>query len=248
MAQPVGEPVSVLMAFGAGLLSFVSPCVLPIVPGYLSFISGINMAEFRDGQPAPGLARRVTITSLFFVLGFSTIFVALGATATLVGYYLQEYKRTLGMVGGAVIIVLGLHLTGILPIKWLLFEKRAEMRTRPMGLLGAYVVGLAFAFGWTPCIGPILAMILAMAAQQDTVLQGVFLLAVYSAGLGIPFLLSALAINRFFAAFTRLRRHLRVVEYVAGGLLIGVGLLLLTDRLTVLSNYFAKLFPFLPTG
>src|SRR5262245_13874 len=210
MTQPaVGEPVSVLMAFVAGLLSFVSPCVLPIVPGYLSFISGINMAEFKGEKPAPGLARRVGITSLFFVLGFSTIFIALGATATLVGYYLQHYKRALGMVGGAVIIVLGLHMTGILPIKWLLFEKRAEMRTRPVGLIGAYLVGLAFAFGWTPCIGPILAMILGMAAQQDTVFQGIILLAAYSAGLGIPFVVSGLAINGFFAAFARLRRHMK---------------------------------------
>jgi cytochrome c-type biogenesis protein len=243
MAQ--AEPVSVFMALFAGLLSFVSPCVLPIVPGYLSFISGINMAEFRGEKPEPGLARRVGITSLVFVLGFSTVFIAMGAGATVIGQKLVAYKRTLGIVGGAVIILLGLHMTRILPIKWLLYEKRAEVRSRPIGLLGAYVIGLAFAFGWTPCIGPILAMILAMAAQQETVFQGVLLLTAYSAGLGIPFVVSGLAINGFFAAFARMRRHMRVVEYVAGGLLIGVGLLLVTDRLTVLANYFAKLFPFL---
>jgi cytochrome c-type biogenesis protein len=234
--------VSFVGSFVAGLLSFVSPCVLPIVPGYLSFISGVNVAQLRGETPA-GLTRRVAITSVAFVLGFSTVFVALGAAATLVGYYLQHYKRTLGMVGGVVIIILGLHTAGILPIKWLLYEKRADVKTRPLGLIGAYVVGLAFAFGWTPCIGPILGAILVYASQQETVAQGVLLLVAYSLGLGIPFILSGLAVNGFFAAFGRLRRHMRIVEYVAGALLVGVGLLLMTNRLTVLAVYFSKLFP-----
>jgi cytochrome c-type biogenesis protein len=235
--------VSLFGAVLAGLISFISPCVLPIVPGYLSFISGVNMAELKDGERPAGLARRVGITSLAFVLGFSTVFVALGAAATMVGYYLQQYKRELGMIGGVVIIILGLHTAGILPIKWLLYEKRAEVKTRPLGLLGAYVVGLAFAFGWTPCIGPILGAILLYASQQATVSEGVLLLMAYSAGLGIPFVLSGLAINGFFAAFGRIRRHMKAVEYVSGALLVGVGLLLVTDRLAVLAQYFSKLFP-----
>jgi len=235
--------VSLFGALLAGLISFISPCVLPIVPGYLSFISGINVAQMKDGDKPKGLARRVGITSLAFVLGFSTVFVTLGAAATLVGYYLQRYKRELGMAGGLVIIILGLHTAGILPIKWLLYEKRAEVRTRPMGLVGAYVVGLAFAFGWTPCIGPILGAILLYASQQATVTEGVLLLSAYSLGLGIPFVLSGLAINEFFAAFGRIRRHMKAVEYVSGALLVGVGLLLLTNRLAVLAQYFAKLFP-----
>lgn len=235
--------VSLFGAFGAGVLSFISPCVLPIVPGYLSFISGVNVTEFKGTEAPPGLARRVAITSLFFVLGFSTVFVALGAAATYVGYYLQQYKRTLGMIGGVVIILLGLHTAGILPIKWLLYEKRAEVKTRPLGLLGAYVVGLAFAFGWTPCIGPILGAILLYASQQETVAQGVVLLAAYSAGLGIPFIASALAVNGFFAAFGRLRRHMRAVELVSGALLVGVGVLLVTNRLTLLASFFSRLFP-----
>jgi len=235
--------VSLFGALLAGLISFISPCVLPIVPGYLSFISGVNMAELKDGERPAGLARRVGITSLFFVLGFSTVFVALGAAATMVGYYLQQYKRELGMIGGVVIIILGLHTAGILPIKWLLYEKRAEVKTRPLGLIGAYVVGLAFAFGWTPCIGPILGAILLYASQQATVSEGVLLLMAYSAGLGIPFVLSGLAINGFFAAFGRIRRHMKAVEYVSGALLVGVGLLLVTDRLAVLAQYFSKLFP-----
>ena len=235
--------VSVFGAVLAGLVSFISPCVLPIVPGYLSFISGVNMSQLKGSERPAGLARRVGITSLAFVLGFSTVFVALGAAATMVGYYLQQYKRQLGMIGGIVIIILGLHTAGILPIKWLLYEKRAEVKTRPLGLIGAYVVGLAFAFGWTPCIGPILGAILLYASQQATVTEGVVLLAAYSAGLGIPFVLSGLAINGFFAAFGRIRRHMKTVEYVSGALLVGVGLLLLTDRLAVLAQYFSKLFP-----
>jgi cytochrome c-type biogenesis protein len=240
----MGQSISLVTAFVAGILSFVSPCVLPIVPGYLSFISGVNLSQFKEGGETPaGLARRVGITSLAFVLGFSTVFVALGAAATYVGYYLQHYKRALGMAGGVVIVILGLHTAGILPIKWLLYEKRAEVKTRPLGLLGAYVVGLAFAFGWTPCIGPILGAILFYASQQETVGQGILLLSAYSLGLGIPFVAAGLAINGFFAAFGRLRRHMRIVEYAAGALLVGVGLLLMTDRLTLLAQYFSRIFP-----
>jgi cytochrome c-type biogenesis protein len=239
----MNESVSLFGAFLAGIVSFASPCVLPIVPGYLSFISGVNVAQLRGSETPRDLARRVAITSAAFVAGFSTVFITLGAAATYVGYLLQQYKRTLGVVGGVVIIFLGLHTAGILPIKWLLYEKKAEVKTKPLGLLGAYVVGLAFAFGWTPCIGPILGAILLYASQQQTVGEGVLLLTAYSAGLGIPFIVSGLAINGFFAAFSRLRHHMKAIEYVAGGLLVGVGLLLVTGRLTTLAMYFAKLFP-----
>jgi cytochrome c-type biogenesis protein len=237
------ETVSLATAFAFGLLSFVSPCVLPIVPGYLSFISGVNVAELKTTGAPAAVTRRVLVTSLAFVLGFSTVFVALGASATVVGELLQQHKRALGTVGGVLIVVLGLHTAGILKIDWLLYEKRATVQNRPLGLAGAYVVGLAFAFGWTPCIGPILGAILLYASQQETVTQGVVLLAAYSAGLGIPFLLAGLAINRFFAAFSRVRLHMRAIEYVSGGLLVAVGLLLATDRLTVLARYFTKMFP-----
>ncbi len=239
----MNESVSLLTAAAAGLVSFISPCVLPIVPGYLSFISGVNLAELRGGEAPPGLSRRVGVTSLVFVLGFSSVFIALGAAATLVGATLQAYKRELGMIGGAIIIVLGLHTAGILPIRWLLYEKRAAVSRRPLGLLGAYLVGLAFAFGWTPCIGPILGSILFYASQQDTVGQGVGLLAAYSAGLGVPFVVAGLAVNRFFAASGRLKRHMKAIEYVSGALLVGVGFLLLTDRLTALAGFFSRLFP-----
>jgi cytochrome c-type biogenesis protein len=238
-----GESVSFLTAFLAGLISFLSPCVLPIVPGYLSFISGVNVAELKGAEVPPGLTRRVGLTSLVFVLGFSTVFVSLGAAATLIGSVLQEHKRTLGAVGGGIMIVLGLHTAGLLKIKFLLYEKRAEVKSRPLGLLGAYVVGLAFAFGWTPCIGPILGAILLYASQEDTVTRGILLLSAYAAGLGIPFIASGLAVNGFFAAFRRLRGWMPAIEVVSGALLVGVGLLLLTNRLTLLSQYFSRLFP-----
>jgi cytochrome c-type biogenesis protein len=239
----LSDTVSLLTAFAAGLASFISPCVLPIVPGYLSFISGVNVAQLRDGEPPAHLVRRVVVTSLFFILGFSTVFVTLGAAATLIGYYLQQYKRVLSMIGGAVVIVLGLHTAGVIRIPWLLYEKRAEMRERPLGFLGAYVVGLAFGFGWTPCIGPILGAILVYASQQDTVTQGVVLLSSYSAGLGVPFLAAALAIQGFFRASGRLKRHMLAVERVSGALLVAVGLLLVTNRLEILAQWFSKAFP-----
>jgi cytochrome c-type biogenesis protein len=238
--------VGFFTAFLAGLLSFVSPCVLPIVPGYLSFISGINVARLnKEGVADPGQLRRVAWTSLAFVLGFSTVFVSLGAAATLVGYYLQQYKRQLGMIGGVIVIVLGLHTMGVFRINFLLYEKRAEVKTKPIGLIGAYVVGLAFAFGWTPCIGPILGAILLYASQQETVTQGVLLLSAYSAGLGVPFLLSALAVNKFFSASGAVKRHMKTVEVVSGALLVAVGLLLVTDRLAVIALYLSKKFPIL---
>jgi cytochrome c-type biogenesis protein len=243
----MSSSVSLAAAFLAGLVSFVSPCVLPIVPGYLSFISGVNVARFREEAAPRDLVRRVVLMSVFFVLGFSTVFVLLGAAATYVGSLLQEHKRLLGTIGGVIIIVLGLHTAGVFKIQWLLAEKRAEVKSRPLGFVGAYVVGLAFAFGWTPCIGPILGAILLYASQQETVGQGVVLLAAYSAGLGIPFLVSALAVNWFFKAFARLRTSMRAVEVVSGALLVGVGVLLVTDRLTLIAQWFTKLFPGLAT-
>ncbi len=242
----MSESVSILTAVLGGLLSFLSPCVLPIVPGYLSFISGVNLAQFREAKTPAGFTRRVVLTGLAFVLGFSTVFVALGAAATLVvGAWLQQYKRELTLVGGVLILILGVHTMGLIRIPWLLQERRSTVTTRPLGLLGAYVVGLAFAFGWTPCIGPILAAILALAAQRETVWQGVVLLAAYSAGLGLPFLAAAFAIRLFFAAFAQLKRYLRAFEVASGVLLVAIALLLVTDRLALLARWFSKLFPFL---
>jgi len=249
----MAENVSILAAFVAGVLSFISPCVLPLIPGYLSFISGATLEQMQ-GLPAAGGAvavasppasrRRIVITSLFFILGFSLVFVSLGATASALGQFLMERLRILGRIAGVVIILFGLHTMGVLQIGWLYSEKRVQMQRKPASLLGAMLVGIAFAFGWTPCIGPILAGILAIAAAQDTIGQGVELLAVYSAGLGIPFLITAIAIDRFFAAFARIRRHYRTIELVSGGLLVGIGVLIFTDRFTVIARV---LQPYLPT-
>jgi cytochrome c-type biogenesis protein len=247
------ENISLLAAFAAGLLSFVSPCVLPLVPGYISYISGVTLDEIRGTSPLPqaggtaveSVARRqVLLTSLAFVIGFSLVFVSLGASASVVGKLLLPRLRLLGRIAGAVIILFGLHMMGILKIGWLYKEKRAQTRKRPAGFLGAIVVGIAFAFGWTPCIGPILAAILTVAAAQDTVAKGVQLLAVYSLGLGIPFLLTALAINQFFAVFARIRRHYHAVEVASGVLLVLIGALIMTNRFTLISQYLS---PYLPT-
>jgi cytochrome c-type biogenesis protein len=249
------ENVTVLAAFAAGVLSFISPCVLPLIPGYLSFISGVTLDEMQGTAGAPGGAavatlspaagrRRVIFTSLFFILGFSLVFIALGATASALGQFLMERLRILGRIAGIVIILFGLHTMGILRIGWMYSEKRVQMDRKPAGPIGAMLVGIAFAFGWTPCIGPILAGILAIAAAQETIGKGVQLLAVYSLGLGVPFLLTAVAINQFFAVFARIRRHYRAIEIVSGALLVGIGVLIFTDRFTIIARW---LTPYLPT-
>jgi cytochrome c-type biogenesis protein len=242
--------VSLLAAFAAGLLSFISPCVLPLIPGYISFVSGVTLEDLRaaDGNastPASGRTRRrLVISSMAFIAGFSVVFITLGASATALGQALAAHLVVLGRIAGTAIILFGLHVMGVLRLPWLDTQARLEQPGKPAGLTGAFLVGVAFAFGWTPCIGPILAAILALAATERSVWQGVRLLAVYSIGLGIPFLITSLAINRFFAAFGAVRRHYRAIELTAGALLISIGVLILTDRLTVIAR---SLTPFLPT-
>jgi len=226
--------VSVGAAFLAGLASFLSPCVLPLVPGYISFMSGLSLEELSSGQAGPGTTRRAAWAALFFVLGFSTVFTALGASASLVGQLLAAHLSVLAKAAGALIILLGLHTTGLVPIKWLYYTKRADSSRVPPGLAGSFVMGLAFAFGWTPCIGPILAGILALAATQETVAQGVVLLFVYSMGLGVPFLLTGLGVSAFLRFFARYKRFIRWGEVAAGLLLIALGVLMLTSRMSLL--------------
>ena len=247
------ENVTLLAAFGAGILSFVSPCVLPLIPGYLSYISGLSLDEMR-GTPGTGVAavavaappearRQVVLSSLAFILGFSLVFVALGASASFIGQFLMSRLTLLGRIAGAIVIIFGLHTMGVLRIEWLYQEKRVQTTKRPAGFVGAVLVGSAFAFGWTPCLGPILAGILAVAATQDTVGHGIRLLAAYSLGLGVPFFATALAINRFFAAFAKIRRHYHAIEVVSGGLLVAIGLLIFTNKFTVIAQW---LTPYLP--
>jgi cytochrome c-type biogenesis protein len=244
------DGVSLLGAFVAGLLSFVSPCVLPLIPGYLSFVSGVTLEEMRGTAggtltaPPPGTRRKIFASSLAFVAGFSLVFVSLGASATAVGQALSGHLTLLGRIAGAIIIVFGLHMMGVLRIGWLYTDLRVHRLQKPAGLLGALVVGVAFAFGWTPCIGPVLAAILTVAAAQESVGNGVRLLASYSLGLGVPFIATALAINQFFAAFARVRRYYRAIEVASGALLIAIGLLIFTNRFTIIARY---LTPYLPT-
>ncbi len=242
------ENVTLITAFLAGIISFISPCVLPIVPGYISFISGVSLQELKgqvelDPSEKKRLRRQVVINSLFFVLGFSIVFVAMGASATYIGRWFAENRLILARVAGVVIIIFGLHTMGLTPIKWLNYEKRFHANSKPLGLVGSLLIGLAFAFGWSPCIGPILAGVLAMAATQETVMQGVALLGAYSLGLGLPFIGTSLAINSFLNVFGHIKKHMRTVEIMAGILLIAVGVLVATDKLQILSRYIT----FIPT-
>ena len=227
-----------IAAFLAGIVSFLSPCVLPLVPGYVSLISGTGAAAVENQQRAFG---KVMLNSLMFVMGFSIVFIMLGAAATTVGQWTAQYRRELTYLAGIVIIVFGLHLTGILKIKYLYADKRMHNVQGSSSAWGSFAVGFAFAFGWTPCIGPILTTILTFAASEGTVAKGVLLLAIYSAGLAVPFLLTSLGIDRFLAFYTRFRRHLHTVEVLSGILLIVIGALVLTRRLTMLSGYFSFL-------
>jgi len=239
--------VSFVAAFVAGFLSFVSPCVLPLIPGYLSFVSGLSVEEMRGtgGQAAaPAARRQVVISSLAFVVGFSLVFISLGASASAIGAFVGSRLPILGKVAGVVIILFGLHTAGLFKIRWLEAEKRVHTQRKPAGMLGAMLVGIAFAFGWTPCIGPILGGILVIAGAQDTVGQGVALLAVYSAGLGVPFLVTSLAVNQFFAASARIRRYYHGIEIASGVLLVGIGALIFTDQFSIIARYLQK---FLPT-
>jgi len=248
------ENVTLLAAFGAGLLSFVSPCVLPLIPGYLSYISGLSLDEMRGAPVAAGGAavavvrpagvrRQVVLSSLAFIAGFSLVFVSLGAAASAIGQFLLERQTFFNRIAGAVIVIFGLHTMGVLRIEWLYQEKRVHTSRKPAGFIGAGLIGVAFAFGWTPCIGPILAAILALAGTQETVAKGVRMLGVYSLGLGVPFLATALMIDRFFAAMGRIRRHYHKIEIVSGALLIVIGLLIFTNKFTVIARW---LTPYLP--
>lgn len=224
------DNLNLVTAFLAGLISFLSPCVLPLIPGYISFISGISLPELQSAEGAAKATRRAFISSCWFVLGFSLVFIALGASATALGALLLQKLAAFRIAAGLVIILFGVHLTGIIRIPFLQYEKKLEVRQRPLTAAGALLVGAAFGFGWTPCIGPILAGILGLAATQETVGQGMLLLAVYSFGIGLPFLATSLGVQAFFRFFGKFKRHLRVVEILSGLLLIAVGYLIATNQ------------------
>lgn len=228
-----------MAAFLAGLLSFLSPCVLPLVPGYVSLISGTGATELECEQRR--LLRSVMLNSMMFIVGFSIVFIALGAVATTVGRMIVRYKSLLTDIAGVVVILFGLHLTGLLKIKALYADKRLHNVKGSGTALGSFVIGFAFAFGWAPCVGPILAAILLLAGSQGSVSEGVALLAVYSLGLAVPFLLTSLGIERFLKFYGGFRQHLQKVEIVSGVLLIAVGALIFTRHFTILSSYLSFL-------
>jgi cytochrome c-type biogenesis protein len=234
--------VTLLAALVAGIVSFLSPCVLPLVPPYLVFLAGTSIERLAGAEMKAGARRATVAAALLFVAGFSTVFVALGASASAVGALIRAYSGPLAIVAGIAIIVMGLHFLGVFRIAFLMREKRAEVE-KPVGLWGAYVMGLAFAFGWTPCIGPILAAILAVAASQQTVATGAGLLAVYSLGLGIPFVIAAFAIGPFAAFLARFKRHLHRVEQAMGALLVLTGIAFLTGSINEMSVWLLEAFP-----
>jgi len=234
--------VSIAAALFAGVLSFLSPCVLPLVPPYLVYLAGTSIERLADNEPEPTVRVDAVLAAILFVAGFSTVFVAFGASASAIGVLVQAWSAQLSIVAGIAIILMGLHFLGLTRFAWLMFEKRAPM-SRPVGLWGAYAMGLAFAFGWTPCIGPILAAILAVAASKETVAKGAMLLAVYSAGLGIPFVVAALAVEPVTAFLARFKRHMEVIEKAMGGLLVLTGIAFLGGFISQASFYLLEWFP-----
>jgi cytochrome c-type biogenesis protein len=229
-------------AFIAGVLSFLSPCVLPLIPSYITYITGLSFSDLQAEHPTHKVRQQTVIHSLIFIAGFTTVFVLLGASATYVGNYLQSHMGLLRKVGGALIVVFGIHVTGIFDIGILLGEKRLTIHRKPAGYLGSFIVGVAFAAGWTPCIGPILASILMVAATEETVYHGIALLLIYSLGLGLPFFLASLAMHQFLVAFNRFKKYIRIFEIVTGVFLIIVGVLLFTNYLTIIARYVNRLF------
>ena len=237
------QEVTIIGAVLAGVLSFVSPCVLPLVPPYLGYLAGVSLDELTGETDDRTVSRRVFTSALVFVLGFSTVFVLLGATASLLGQFIRSYLEYFGYIAGVAIIIMGLHFLGVFRIGLLYREARVQVDRKPAGPLGAYLIGLAFGFGWTPCVGPILAAILFVAGSEETVGQGALLLTAYALGLGIPFLLAALFAGPFLNFMKRFRRHMGTVEKAMGGVLVLTGVMFLTGQMAVLSYWLLETFP-----
>ncbi len=237
------QDITIWGAFFAGVLSFISPCVLPLVPPYLGYIAGLSLDELVEQKSEKVDSRPVFFASLAFVLGFSTVFVALGATASLIGQLVTQYIQVLSYIAGAIIIVMGLHFLGVFRISLLYREARVQVARKPAGYFGAYIMGLAFAFGWTPCIGPILSAILFIAGSESTVSKGALLLASYALGLGVPFMLAALFAGPFMGFMARFRKHLGTVEKAMGVVLILTGIAFMTGQMAAFSFWLLETFP-----
>jgi cytochrome c-type biogenesis protein len=239
MSHP--QEISGMIAFSAGLLSFVSPCVLPLVPSYVTYITGASFKELTDVEARSKLRWAALFHSLFFISGFSVIFILMGASATYLGQLLAQYQYWIMKGGGVLIILLGIQFTGIINLPFLQIEKRFEVKRKPLGYAGSFLVGVVFAAGWTPCIGPILSTILIYASTSKSFTTGILLLTYYSIGLGIPFLLSSLAFNSFLSAFDKIKRYMRVINVVSGLFLIAIGILFLTDTFKEINSYLNSL-------
>jgi len=226
------QSVSFSAAFIAGLLSFLSPCVLPLIPAYFTFITGLSLEQLTAENNAR-MRMRIFLSTLAYVAGFSTVFILLGASATFMGNAISQYSGVIRIGGGLLIIIFGIHLTGWIKLPFLQFEKRVHLNQKPVHLLGAFVIGMAFGAGWSPCIGPLLGSILIIAGNQDTLWQGVGLLAVYSAGLAVPFLLISVFIQMVFVFLKKITRYMRYINLAAGVLLILVGISLVTNKLAL---------------
>jgi cytochrome c-type biogenesis protein len=235
--------MSVLVVFTAGIFSFLSPCVLPLIPSYLSFLSGVSLEEMRSSTMQGDIRRRVVLNSLFFIFGFSIGFISLGASASYLGSLFVGYRTFIRTLGGILITVVGLYLIGVFKIPFLERYLQFNLKGKPTGYFGSVLVGITFALAWTPCVGPILGAVLTLAGTSAEVDRGMLLLATYAAGLGLPFFLSALAMNSFFQFSQSFRRYIRAVHVTAGVLLLIVGVLILTDYLTILNAYAISLTP-----
>ena len=235
--MPGSENISVFVAFSAGLISFLSPCILPLIPSYLAFITGVSVEELTIVDNLKQVRLKVIAHSLMFILGFSLIFVALGASATFVSKFLSRNIRWFEIVGGVLIILFGLHFTGIFRLRFLDREKKFHLKKKPLGYLGTVLVGMAFGAGWTPCVGPILGSILTMAATTQNIIKGIVLLAFYSLGIALPFFISGLILHKFFEYFQSIRKYFKVITTVGGILLIIVGILLISGYFSAMSSY-----------
>ena len=229
--------ISLIAAFSAGLLSFVSPCVLPLVPSYISYITGLSVEQLSDASERAKFKKTIVLNAVVFIAGFSSVFIAFGASASLLGQMLITYQDHIRRLGGVLIIVFGLYLLGILNLKFLKSEHRYQFRNRPAGYFGSFLIGIAFAAGWTPCVGPVLGSILLYASTTDSLFNGVVLLTCYSLGLGLPLFLTALGVDRFLAYFREVRAYLWGVSTVSGAFLVVVGVMIYANSLTVITSF-----------
>ena len=238
--DPISQ-ITLFAAFSAGLLSFISPCVLPLVPSYLSYITGLSVENLAKVEERERFKSAILLNALLFIAGFSTVFIAFGASASLIGQVLYEYQDIIRKVGGILIIIFGLYLLGVLKLNVLMTERRlVHFESRPVGYLGSFLIGTAFAAGWTPCVGPVLGTILAYASTTESMSGGVMLLSAYSLGLGLPFFLTAFGMDTFLSYFKNFRTYLGGVSFVSGGLLVLVGLMIFTDSVTLFTSFLER--------